>query len=465
MNDYDLTIIGSGPGGYVCAIRAAQLGLKVCIVEKDNVGGLCLNWGCIPSKALLRNAEILDLFQHAASFGISYENLKSDYGHAIDRSRSIVDQLTRGIASLLRKNQVTYINGSAEILDKNTIMISEKNVTEKKEIHSTNIVIATGATPKSLPSLPLDNNTVITSKEALFEKKLPAHIVIIGGGATGVEFAFIYRKYGVDVTIIEAMPSILPNEDADISEALKKSLTEQGISIFTDFRITNADITDNSANLTISNSSEEKVLSCDKILVAIGASANIQSLGLENIDIQTTTNGFIEVDDYMSTNVKGIYAIGDVTGKLLLAHVASAQGVLVAETIAGLDSPKIDYVSVPRAVYCQPQVASLGLSEKEAVDQGYDVKIGVFPLSANGKALATEHRNGFVKIVSDSEIGDILGVHMIGHEVTELISHIAMTKLLEGTTQELGWLIHPHPTISETIKEASLATEKQAIHI
>ena len=464
MNDYDLAIIGSGPGGYVCAIRAAQLGLKVCIVEKDNVGGVCLNWGCIPSKALLRNAEILDLFQHASSFGITFDNLKSDYGHAIDRSRSIVDQLTRGIASLLRKNQITYINGNAQILDENTITISEKNVTENKEIHSSNIVIATGASPKSIPSLPLDKNIIITSKEALFEKKLPKHIVIIGGGATGVEFAFIYRKYGVDVTIIEAMSSILPNEDPDISAALKKSLTEQGISIFTDFRITNADITDQSANLTISNSSEENILNCDKILVAIGAVANIESLGLENIDVRTT-NGFIQIDDYMSTNIKGIYAIGDVTGKLLLAHVASAQGVLVAETIAGIDSPKIDYVSIPRAVYCQPQVASLGLSEKEAISQGYDIKVGIFPLSANGKALATEHRNGFIKIVSDSDIGDILGVHMIGHEVTELISHIAMTKLLEGTTQELGWLIHPHPTISETIKEAALATKKQAIHI
>ena len=464
MNNYDLTIIGSGPGGYVCAIRAAQLGLKVCIVEKDNVGGVCLNWGCIPSKALLRNAEVLDLFQHASSFGITFDNLKSDYGHAIDRSRSIVDQLTRGIASLLRKNQITYINGNAQILDKNTITISEKNVTENKEIHSSNIVIATGASPKSIPSLPLDNNIIITSKEALFEKKLPEHIVIIGGGATGVEFAFIYHKYGVAVTIIEAMSSILPNEDPDISAALKKSLTEQGISIFTDFRITNTDITNQSANLTISNSSEENVLSCDKILVAIGASANIESLGLENIDIRTT-NDFIEIDDHMSTNIKGVYAIGDVTGKLLLAHVASAQGVHVAETIAGIDSPKIDYVSIPRAVYCQPQVASLGLSEKEAIAQGYDIKVGVFPFSANGKALATEHRNGFIKIVSDSDIGDILGVHMIGHEVTELISHIAMTKLLEGTTQELGWLIYPHPTISETIKEAALATEKLAIHI
>ena len=460
MPDYDVVVLGSGPGGYVAAIRAGQLGLKTAIVERDELGGVCLNWGCIPSKALLRNAEVLSLIQHADDFGISFENLKYDFGKAIDRSREVVDRLTRGVGVLLKKNNVEIVHGSGKILDSNTVEITDSG----RRLSAKNIIIATGTRQRRIPTLPIDNEVVITSRDALELRRVPKRIVIVGGGATGCEFGHIYRTYGAEVTIVELLPRLIPNEDAEISGILERSFRRQGIQVTTGASVQGIAVNNSQAKVSISVEDSSSVIDCDIVLVAVGVQGNVDNIGLENAGIETE-NSYIKIDDTMSTNVPGVYAIGDVTGKMLLAHVASAQGVTAVETIAGLNPPALDYSLMPRAIYCKPQVASFGLSEEQATEQGYTVKVGRFPFSASGKALALGESEGMVKLVVDAEIGEVLGAHMIGAEVTELLGELAMTRLLEGTTTELGWLVHPHPSISETIKEAALAAEGAAIHI
>ena len=458
LADYDLIVLGSGPGGYVAAIRAAQLGMKTAIIERDSLGGVCLNWGCIPSKSLLRNAEVLGLVQHAEEFGISFDNLSYDFGSAIDRSRKVVKRLTTGIGALLRKNGVDHIKGSGFLKDKFTAVVDEGDA-----ITTDNIIIATGAREKEIPSLPVDRETVITSREALATREIPSKVVIVGGGATGAEFAHIYNTYGSEVTIVELMPRIVPLEDEDVSQQLEKIFKKRGIEIMVGSGVQGIDVNNGKATVRLMTDSEESSIECDKVLVAVGVQGNIENIGLEGLGIATQRN-FITVDDNMLTNVEGIYAIGDVTGKMLLAHVASAQGVTAVESLAGLNPPKLDYGLMPRAIYCQPQVASFGLTETQAVDQGYDVKIGQFPMMASGKALALGETDGMAKLVIDSEVGEILGAHMLGSEVTELLGELAITRMLEGTTAELGWIVHPHPTISEVVKEAALAAEGEAIH-
>ncbi|MCH7801931.1 MAG: dihydrolipoyl dehydrogenase [Chloroflexi bacterium] len=460
MPDYDVVVLGSGPGGYVAAIRAGQLGLKTAIVERDELGGVCLNWGCIPSKALLRNAEVLSLIQHADDFGISFENLKYDFGKAIDRSREVVDRLTRGVGALLKKNNVEIVHGSGKILDSNTVEITDSG----RRLSAKNIIIATGTRQRRIPTLPIDNEVVITSRDALELRRVPKRVVIVGGGATGCEFGHIYRTYGAEVTIVELLPRLIPNEDAEISGILERSFRRQGIQITTGASVQGIAVNNSQAKVSISVEDSSSVIDCDIVLVAVGVQGNVDNIGLENAGIETE-NSYIKIDETMSTNVPGVYAIGDVTGKMLLAHVASAQGVTAVETIAGLNPPALDYSLMPRAIYCKPQVASFGLSEEQATEQGYTVKVGRFPFSASGKALALGESEGMVKLVVDAEIGEVLGAHMIGAEVTELLGELAMTRLLEGTTTELGWLVHPHPSISETIKEAALAAEGAAIHI
>lgn len=460
MPDYDVVVLGSGPGGYVAAIRAGQLGLKTAIVERDELGGICLNWGCIPSKALLRNAEVLSLIQHADDFGISFENLKYDFGKAIDRSRDVVDRMTRGVGFLLKKNNVEHVQGNGRLLDSNTVEITDSG----RRLSAKNIIIATGTRQRKIPSLPIDNEVVITSRDALELRRVPKRIVIVGGGATGCEFGHIYRTYGAEVTIVELLPRLIPSEDAEISGILERSFRRQGIEITTGASVQGIAVNSGQAKVSISVGGLSSVIDCDKVLVAVGVQGNVDNIGLEDAGIETE-NSYIKIDDSMITNVQGVYAVGDVTGKMLLAHVASAQGVTAVETIAGLNPPALDYSLMPRAIYCKPQVASFGLSEEQATEQGYTVKIGKFPLSASGKALALDEPEGMVKLVVDAEIGEVLGAHMIGAEVTELLGELAMTRLLEGTTTELGWLVHPHPSISETIKEAALAAEGAAIHI
>lgn len=433
--------------------------MKTALVERDEVGGICLNWGCIPSKALIRNAEVLSLVKHAADFGISFDNLQYDFGKAIDRSRQVVKRLTSGVHSLLKKNKVEVIKGTGELRDRNTIQVQGGQT-----LTARNVIIATGARQRQLPALPIDHEVVITSKDALALREVPSRVVIVGGGATGAEFAYVYRSYGAEVTIVELLPRLVPNEDEDISRQLQRAFDRQGIKTMAGAQVTSVSVADHAARVAISGGSGETVIECDKVLVAVGVQGNTDGIGLENAGV-ATQRSFVTIDEKMQTSVPGIYAIGDVTGKLLLAHVASAQGVTAVETIAGLNPPQLDYSLMPRAIYCNPQVASFGLTEAQAREQGYSIKVGKFPFTASGKALALAETEGLIKLVVDSEVGEVLGAHMIGAEVTELLGEVSLARLLEGTTTELGWLVHPHPTISEMVKEAALAAEGQAIHI
>lgn len=460
MADYDLIIIGAGPGGYVAAIRAAQLGIKTAIVERETVGGICLNWGCIPSKALLHNAEVLSLLRRADEFGFSFENLGFDFGKAIDRSRTVVRRLTLGVTGLLKKNGVEQINGQARIRDRSHVEITSSAQT----IETNNIIIATGARSRPLQGLPVDGRIVVTSREALEIKELPDSVVIVGGGATGVEFAYLYNAYGVKVTVVEALPNLLPNEDQEISQHLERTFAKRGISILTNSQVDNLSTQNERATVRIQSPEGEKEIECGQILVAVGISPNSNDLGLEALGVQLT-RGFIDIDTHMATNVAGIYAIGDVTGKLLLAHVASAQGIAAVEAIAGQGSQPLNYELMPRAVYCQPQVTSFGISEIQAVERGIDIKVGKFPFQANGKALAMGEPDGLVKLIVDSNSDEILGGHMVGTNVTELLGELTLARLLDGTTMEVGWLVNSHPTMSEAIKEAALAADGRAIHV
>lgn len=460
MADFDLVVLGSGPGGYVAAIRSAQLGMKTAIVERSDIGGVCLNWGCIPSKALIRNAEVVGLFKHAEDFGITAENVKFDFSKAVDRSRQVVKKLTTGVSFLLNKNGVEVVNGNGVLLDPGTIEIqgTDRTLTADK------IIIATGARPRAIPTLPIDGKVVIGSQEALETREVPPRVVIVGAGALGAEFAYVWRSYGAEVTLVELMPRLVPTEDAEISQHLERSFRRQGIKSITGASVESIEINDGVARVTVKSESDTTEIECEKVLVAVGTQGNIDGIGLESAGV-STERGFIPVDDHMETNVPGVFAIGDVTGRLLLAHVASAQGVTAVEHMAGLEPPELDYELMPRATYCKPQIGSFGLTEAQAREKGRDVKIGRFQLAANGKALGLGEPEGMIKLVLDAEIGDILGAHMIGAEVTELLGELSMAKLLESTNKELGWLVHPHPTISETIKEAALDADGEAIHL
>ena len=460
MADYDVVVIGSGPGGYVAAIRASQLGLKTAIVERAEVGGVCLNWGCIPSKALIRNAEVLNLFRHPDEFGISIDNLQYDFGKAIDRSRQVVQKLTSGVGFLLKKNKVEQFEGHGRLKDANTVVVDEGDQT----LTTANVIIASGARFRELPSLPIDGHVVMTSRQALELREMPPRVVIVGAGATGVEFAYIYRSYGAEVAVVELLPRLVPLEDEDVSWQLERSFARQGIKTLTGSLVEGVEIDDGVAKVTVSKDSERSVIECDRVLVAVGAQGNIDGIGLEDVGVETE-HSFIVINERMETNAAGVYAIGDVTGKLLLAHVASAQGVTAVESIAGQDPPPLDYDYMPRAIYCKPQIGSLGLTENQARERGLNVKTGKFPAIASGKALAQGETEGMIKLVVDAEIGDLVGAHMIGPEVTEMLGELGLARLLESTTNELGWLVHPHPTISEMVKEAALATRGEAIHI
>ncbi len=458
---YDLVVIGAGPGGYVAAIRAAQLGMKTAVVEREALGGVCLNWGCIPSKALLRNAEVLSLLKRADDFGFQFDNLNVDYSKAVDRSRKVVEQNTKGIGFLFRKHKVEHIQGDAKITAPGVVEVAP----EGRTIGAGNIIIATGARPRAIPDLPVDGRTVITSREALEMRELPQSLVIVGAGATGMEFAYLCNAYGVDVTVVELLPRIVPNEDEEISQQLERALTREGIRFLIGSKVAGLEHTEDGARLSIQSAEgEEEAVQCAKVLVAVGVQGNIEGLGLEALGVEVKS-GFIQVDDRMATNVPGIYAIGDVTGKLLLAHVASAQGVMAVESIAGMDPPALDYTYMPRATYCIPQVASFGLTEAQATEQGRSIKVGKFPFRASGKALAIGEPVGMAKLVVDAEYGEILGAHLVGPEVTEMLGELSLARLLEGTTQELGWMVHSHPTLSEAIKEAALGADGGSIHI
>ena len=463
-NTYDLIVIGAGPGGYVAAIRAAQLGLRTAVVEREHVGGTCLNWGCIPTKSLLRNAEVLSLLKRGKEFGFTFDNLQVDFAAAIRRSRQVSGRLVKGVQSLLKKNKIDLVKGEGRLLASGRVAVEPGG----QVLEARHIILATGARARSIPGLAIDGERIITSRHALAREECPESIIIVGAGAIGVEFAHLYHVYGAKVTLVEMLPRILPLEDEEISKTLTNSLKKRKIAVRTGTRTEGATITDDGVAVRVKNadSGQEETLTAEVVLVAIGVQPNSDNVGLDTAGVKVDRRGFVPVDGFMCTSVPGTYAIGDLTGKLLLAHVASAQGIVAAEHIAGHRTlPIEDYAFMPRCTYCHPQVASLGLTETQANEQGHEIKVSKFPFRANGKALGLAEREGFVKIVADTVSGEILGVHMIGPEVTELLPELALAHTLEATSEEIARTVHAHPTLSEVIMEAAHGIEGQPIHL
>lgn len=459
---YDIVIIGGGPGGYVGAIRAAQIGLKVAVIEKEKVGGICLNWGCIPTKALLKNAEIYRHLKNAEEFGINYDNLRFDFKKIIKRSRDVAIRNSKGIEYLFKKNNIVLISGHGKIVAKNKIEVT-KDGKYIDTISANNIIISTGARPRSISGIEIDKKKIITSTEAMLLQEPPESMLIVGAGAIGVEFAYFYNTFGTRITLIEMMPSILPNEDKEITKLLESYFKKAGIEILTNSKVEKATIGEK-VKIDLSQNNSQKTIEGDIVLMAIGVQGNVENIGLEELGVKVEKS-FIKVDEYYRTNVEGIYAIGDVIGPPLLAHVASAEGITCVEAIAGKNPPVIDYENVPACTYCQPQVASIGLTEEKAIQQGYEIKIGRFPFSASGKARAIGETDGLVKLIFDAKYGELLGAHILGSEATEMIAEIGVAKTLGTTAHEIIKTIHAHPTLSEAIMEAAADAFGEAIHI
>ena len=463
--NFDVVVIGAGPGGYVAAIRAAQLKQKVAIVDKQWLGGVCLNVGCIPSKSLLKNAEVAHtLRERGKDFGFSFDNLKLDYSVAVKRSRQNSDRLTKGVGFLMKKNGITVFMGEAKFKAKDMLAVTDKDgkVTELK---AKNVIVATGATAAVPGAWKVDGEKVVTYLEAILQNTLPKSVVVIGSGAIGVEFSTVWNSYGVDVTIVEMLPRVVPLEDEEISKELEKEFKKRGIKTMTGHKVESVEATKTGVKVKVSAEGKETVLEADQALVAIGFRPNSKGLGLEEVGVKINERGFVEVNEKMQTNVAGIWAIGDVTGKLMLAHVGSAMGIICAENIAGVETTTLDYEMMPRATYCHPQIASFGLTEAQAKERGYTIKIGRFPFQANGKALGLGDYAGFAKIVVDEKYGEILGAHMIGPEVTELLPELTLAHLMELTPHEIARNVHAHPTLSEVLMEAAHGAEGSPIHI
>jgi dihydrolipoamide dehydrogenase len=465
MSDFQVLVIGAGPGGYVAAIRASQLGFKTAIVDKQWLGGVCLNVGCIPSKALLKNAEVAyTLRERGKEFGFALENLSLDYSAAVKRSRQVSDRLTKGVGFLMKKNNIQVFMGEARLTGKKSVIIKDSDG-KTQELSADHIILATGSHPAMIPGIPVDGEKVVTYKEAILQEKLPKSVVIIGAGALGLEFATVWNAYGTEVTLVEMLPRIAPLEDEEVSQELARQFTRRGIQVFTGSRVQSVKTTASGVSVTISGGEGDKTFEAEQTLVATGFKPNVENLGLEEAGVRLTERKFIEVNDKMATNVPGIYAIGDVTGKFLLAHVASKQGILCAEAIAGKEFSPIDYNMVPRATFCQPQVASFGYTEAQAKEKGLEIKVGKFPFQPNGKALGMGETAGFVKIITDSRYGEILGAHLIGPEVSELLPELTLAQKNEMTIEEVADNIHVHPTLSEALMEAAEGALGRSIHI
>jgi dihydrolipoamide dehydrogenase len=465
MKEYDVVVIGAGPGGYVAAIRSAQLGLKTAVVEKRFLGGVCLNIGCIPSKALLRNADIAHtLRERGKEFGFKFDNLELDYSVAYKRSRKVSQRLVRGIGFLMKKNKIDVHMGAARLTAKDTLEVTPEEG-DVETLKAKNIVIATGSHPFTVPGVELDGEKVVDYEAAILSDKLPASIVIIGGGAIGVEFASVWNGYGADVTIVEMLPHLLPNEDEKISKEIEKAYQKRGIKIMTGTKVKSVATTKSGTKVTVEGEDGEETLEAERTLVAIGFRPNTAGLGLEEVGVKLNERGFIDIDEKMATSVKGIWAIGDVTGKLLLAHVAQAMGVVAAENIAGVETVTLDYDMMPRATYCFPQTASFGYSEAKAKELGYDVEVGEFPFQANGKALGLGDYQGFIKVVTDKKYGEVLGAQMVGPDASELLPELTLAQRFELTVHEIARNVHAHPTLSEAVMEAAGGAEGEAIHI
>lgn len=459
---YDVAVIGGGPGGYVAAIRAAQLGLKVGLVEKENLGGVCLNWGCIPTKALLRNAEVVSLLGQGKEFGFRLDGFEADFGAAVDRSRKISERLVKGVGTLMRKNGIEVIEGSGALKPPRAVEVA-LNAGGTHTLEARNIIIASGGRARNVPGIAPDGERVLTYREAIVLRDLPASAVIVGAGPIGMEFAHVWRTYGAEVTVVEMLPRALPLEDEEVSAVVERAFRRRKVKLLTGTRVQGLETTADGVQVRVRDEKGEQVLEAKRALIAIGVQPNSEGLGLAEAGVGTD-RGHITVDGAMRTSVPSVYAIGDVTGKLALAHVASAQGIVAAETIAGAQSKALDYDAMPRCTYCQPQVASFGLSEAQAADRGYEFRVGRFNFLASGKALALGERDGFAKIVTDTVSGEILGAHLVGPEVTELLPELVLARTWELTPEEIARSVHAHPTLSEVIMEAAHGVFGAPIH-
>lgn len=458
MSKYDIIVLGSGPGGYVTAIRASQLGFKTAVVEKESLGGVCLNWGCIPTKALIKSAQVFDYLKHAEDYGLKVKEAEADFDAVIKRSRGVAEGMSKGVQFLMKKNKIDVIEGFGKLKP------GKKVDVDGKEYSADHIIVATGARSRELPSLPQDGKKVIGYREAMTLKEQPKKMIVVGSGAIGVEFAYVYNSMGTEVTIVEYMDRIVPVEDADVSKQLEKSFKKNGINIMTSAEVTKVDTSGNGVKATVKTKKGEEVLEADIVLSAVGIKTNIENIGLEDVGIAVDRDKIL-VNDYYQTNIPGYYAIGDVTPGQALAHVASAEGILCVEKIAGQHVEKLDYGNIPGCTYCSPEVASVGLTEQQAKDKGIDIKVGKFPFSASGKASAGGNKDGFVKVIFDAKYGEWLGCHMIGAGVTDMIAEAVLGRKLETTGHEVLKAVHPHPTMSEAVMEAVADAYDEVIHL
>lgn len=465
MADYDVVVIGAGPGGYVCAIRAAQLGQKVAIVDKRWLGGVCLNVGCIPSKSLLDSAHLVHkVRERADEYGLSFDGLDIDYSQAVKRSREAADRLTRGVGFLMKKNEVDVHMGEATFTDSKTLEITTDEG-ETQELTAENIVIATGAQAAMIPGVEADGERVLTYYEAILQEKLPKSVVIVGAGPIGLEFATLWNSYGVDVSIVEMMDRVAPLEDEEVSKEVAKAFRNRGIELFLGHKVEDIDVLKTKVKVNVSGEEGDQTVDGEQALIAIGWRPNTEGLGVEAAGVSLDDKSYVEIDGRMETNVEGVWAIGDVTGKLPLAHVASAMGIVCAENIAGVDTVELDYRMMPRATFSDPQIASFGMTEEEAEQEGYEVTVGRFPFQANGKAVGMGEKVGWVKMITDAKYGEILGAHMVGPEVTELLPELTISQMMELTPAEISRNVHAHPTLSESLMEAAHMAEGHSINI
>ncbi|MGD1961857.1 MAG: dihydrolipoyl dehydrogenase [Fulvivirga sp.] len=463
VKKYDLIVLGTGPGGYVAAIRASQLGLKVAVVEKESLGGICLNWGCIPTKALLKSANVFEYISHAQDYGVTVKDAKVDFEGMVSRSRGVADGMSKGVQFLMKKNKIDVIMGFGKLKAAKKLEVTSED--GKSEVYEADhIIIATGGRSRELPSMPIDNKKIIGYRKAMVLEKLPNKMVIVGSGAIGVEFAYFYNTIGVDVTIVEFMPRIVPVEDEEVSKALERNFKKAGMKIMTKSEVTNVDTKGKGCKVTVKTAKGEEVLDCDVVLSAVGVATNLEGIGLEDVGV-ATDKGKVVVDDYYKTNITGVYAIGDIVKGPALAHVASAEGIICVEKIAGHSPEPLDYNNIPGCTYCSPEIASVGFTEEKAKEAGYEVKVGKFPFSASGKASAAGAKDGFVKVIFDAKYGEWLGAHMIGANVTEMIAEVVAARKLETTGHEIVKTVHPHPTMSEAVMEAAAAAYDEVIHI
>ncbi|MFC2148882.1 dihydrolipoyl dehydrogenase [Bacteroidota bacterium] len=463
MGKFDIIVLGSGPGGYVTAIRASQLGFKTAIVEKENLGGVCLNWGCIPTKALLKSAQVFEYLQHAADYGLKADGVDKDFDAVVQRSRNVADGMSKGVQFLMKKNKIEVINGFGKLAPGKKVIVtgSEGKDTEYSAEH---IIIATGARSRELPALPQDGKKIIGYRKAMTLEKQPKKMIVVGSGAIGIEFAYFYNAMGTEVTVVEFLPNIVPVEDEEVSKQLERSFKKAGVKIKTSSEVTHVDTSGDGVKATVKTTKGEEILEADIVLSAVGIKSNIENIGLEEVGIATDRDKIL-VNDYYVTNIPGYYAIGDVTPGQALAHVASAEGILCVEKIAGMHVEPLDYGNIPGCTYCMPEIASVGLTEKQAIEKGYELKVGKFPFSASGKAKASGNPDGFVKVIFDAKYGEWLGCHMIGAGVTDMIAEAVVARKLETTGHEILKAVHPHPTMSEAVMEAVADAYGEVIHL